>query len=192
MKFFDKIWGNLKNRIIMYVIKLGKKGYIIPADTKNHSLFTQNEFVNASVFVADLICIIITLYGLNEQLITLFGVITYTVYTLCDQVKIVIQQTDKKKGKNGYFECKNYKKSKYEPNKKYVFIILIIFISLVVLSINKATGGNMNIHLYYTVILSSFSILFKIKVEYMLLDVLGITNWKFIEESYKNGKEVKL
>lgn len=181
MGHLDKTWEKLKNVILKYVLHLENRGYTIPINDKNNELYTQNKFINASIFIADLFCIIITLLGLSQQLLTFIGVITYCIYTLCDQVKILIKQEECKKNTSncGYFLYKN-KKTSYPPNIKYVGIILIIFFTLAALALNMVFCGETHTNFYYFVIICSFVILFKIKVEFMIYDTLGISEWDFI------------
>lgn len=47
MKNPDKLWENLKNLILSYILKLEKKGYTIPINDKKNELFTRNKFMNS-------------------------------------------------------------------------------------------------------------------------------------------------
>lgn len=192
MQYWNKIWETMKYKIISYILKLEKKGYTIPINDKNNELFTQNKFINSCTFVADIVCIIITLLGMTQQLITFFGVMTYCVYTLCDQVKIFYQQYSSLNSGNGYFKIKNSAKPrKIPPNLPNVIFLIVIFFVLLAFSILKATGGTLNLYFYNAVILVAFFILFYIKVKYMIYDVLGISKWKYIDESITE-EEVKI
>lgn len=192
MRHLDELWGNVKNRILSYLLKLEKKGYTIPINDKNNELFTQNKFVNSCIFIADIICIFITLLGMAQQLITFFGVLTYSVYTLCDQVKIFYEQHKCLQRDYGFFQVKNSSRHrKIPPNLPNVIFVGIISCILIAFSILKATGGILNIYFYYIVILSAFVVLFYIKVKYILFDVFGITKWRYIIE-LRTEKEVKV
>lgn len=182
MEQLDKIWENMKTNILKYVLSLQTKGYEIPLNDNNNELFTQNKFINASILTADLICIIITLLGLRQQLLTFIGVITYCIYTLSDQIKIYLQQKECLLNANncGYFLYKNRKKV-FPPNQKHVCIISVIFIALVVLALNIAFNGKTENCIYYIIIICSYTILFKIKVEFIIHDTLGISKWKFVD-----------
>lgn len=80
---------------------------------------------------------------------------------------------------------------KIPPNLFPALFIAFIFIILMAFSVVKATSGNLNIYFYYIVIWISFLVLFIIKVKYMILDVLGIKKWKYVDES-TTREEVKV
>lgn len=176
-------WEKIKKKLCIKINNLKNKGYIIPVNTSNGDLFTQNIFINSCIFIADLICIIITLYGMKQQLPTYFGVITYSIYTMVDQFKIIYSQKLIKKGKIGFYRIKNFKHEfDYAPNIINLIVIIIVFCILIFSSVNYITGGTMGKPTYVLLIIISLFLLFIIKVKYMIYDSFGIFNWKFIEE----------
>lgn len=179
----DQHWDDLKKIIRNRLLKLEKKGYIIPANTIKGDLFTQNIYTNSLIFIADLICIIITLIGMKERIITFFGIITYSIYTLTEQLKIARDQINRSKNKLGSFKKgKRIFKHMFPPNLLNIIFVSLIAIISCILSINYIFGGTSSNFLYIIIILSSFVCLFDIKVKYMIFDTFGITNWQFVEE----------
>lgn len=113
MELLDKYWYKFKKIICTKLLKLEKKGYTIPVNTANGELFTQNLFINSIIFIADLICIIITLFGMEQKIVTFFGIITYSIYTLTDQIQITSNQFNLIKNKKGFFKIRKRIKKKY-------------------------------------------------------------------------------
>lgn len=175
-------WAALIKFLQKKIIGLEKKGYIIPANTKDGVLYTQNKLINSFVFIADLICIIIILLGMSQQIITFVGIITYAIYTLTEQIKVIDSQYSKSKNKTGSFERKSLINWHHvPPNILNVIIISIIFVILVVLAFIRITGGAIGDNMYIICIIASISILSYLKVKYLIFDTFGIINWKFIE-----------
>lgn len=70
----------------------------------------------------------------------------------------------------------------FPPNIKNIILISLISIVSFALSVNYFFGGTSPNWLYITIILSSFCLLFNIKVKYMIFDTFGIISWQFVEE----------
>lgn len=179
----EAIWDNYKKKLCRKMNTLNDKGYIIPVNTLNGDLFTQNILINSIVFIADLICIIITLYGMKQKMITLFGVVTYSLYAMTEQIKIIKTQFSVRKGRNGFFRLKNWSfKILIPPNIINLTFMFVIFCILVFSSINCIAGGTIKDPVYVIFVILSFSFLFYVKVKYMIYDSFGILNWNYIEE----------
>lgn len=199
MKLIKKKIGLLKNIWEIgicrsWLLYLDKKGYIIPANNKSKNnkskmVYTQNVLINMVIFIADMICIIISLYGMEQQIITFFGVITYAIYTFAEQAKIVNEQYEYSKRTNGVFKWKNRKlNKKIPPNLVNCILVLFLLGGLLTLALfDLMTGETIEKGVYYCCIIGAYILLFILKVKYMIFDIFNIKKWSFVEEL---GKEV--
>lgn len=169
------------------IMLLQRRKYIIPVDTiDRENIVKKNVLVNIIGFSADIICILLIIIGMHQQIVTYIGMITISMYIFLDHFKIYYSQVEKirKNSYIGYIRNKKALFKWYTPNLKVIIYIVIIFIVLLFMTISQMIGlytikSNFWYYIIISIILCYMSF---IKIKHYFLDTFDIQEYVLKKE----------
>lgn len=170
---------------IIFLFKRNR--YDIPEDTTKENIVRKNMLVNSIVLLADIVCAVVVVIGLNEPLATYVGLMTIVMYVFAEHVKIYCENYEMLS--NREYKCLIRKKEmkylkKYLPNLKYAIVSGSIFIALLFMFVCEVTEYyDLRSSMGYKVIMLGILIyMMLIKAKYFILNTFLIAEFRFIKK----------